>query len=131
MKTTINEVKHTFDQDNYIQKNMDGSYSVYTGSIIETVETEEDAVNEWVSLWNEWHEDYCADSTHDILHLELTDKAKKMFDVSDPLVIVEHMHDCEYIYDLSGMLEANNLTEDGLNEMLESLYGQFFKEEEE
>jgi hypothetical protein len=131
MKTTIKEVENTFDEDNYIKCNEDGTFTVFTGTEGETFQTEAEAVNEWVLLWNEWHEDYCADSTHDILHIALTDKAEKMFDVSDPLVIVEHMHDCEYVYDLSGMIEANNLTEDGLNEMLESLYDQFFKEEEE
>lgn len=121
MKNTIKEVASTFDNDNYISKNEDGTFTVFTGSESSTFSTEEEAVAEWLELSNDWEQGYYADSLHGTIHATLTDKAQKAYDETSPLNIIERRLDCEYVYDLDGFIVANDLSEDELNETLESL----------
>ena len=51
--------------------------------------------------------------------LYLTPKAAEVYADSDPLVIVEYDTEEGLRYDITGILEADNLTEEEVNEMLE------------
>ena len=130
MKTKIAEVKDTFDNDNYIQENDDGTFTVATGPNVETYQTEEEAVADWVEVSNDWDQSYYADTLHGSINADLTDKAKIAFNETSPLNIIEHRYDCEYNYSLRGCIVMDGLTENELNEVLEDLYDQAHLEEE-
>ena len=121
MYKTVEEVKYTFDNDNYIEKDSYGEWYVFTGTHGEAYRTEEEAVAEWMKLWNEWHDDYCRSSKKERLHADLTALAQHKLDETSPLEIIERKYNCDYVYDLKGCIEMKNLTEDDLIDVLENI----------
>ena len=52
--------------------------------------------------------------------LKLSDKSQEVYNNTDPLHIYEKLQDGgTYLYDITGCIEMNDLTENGLNEALE------------
>ena len=63
--------------------------------------------------------------------LTLTEKAQKAYSETDPIRIEEVETDDGYIYNVSGCIECNNLTEEAVNRVFEDLYDECFCDEEE
>ena len=69
-------------------------------------------------------------------NLRLTEKAQSIYDVTDPLDIIEReIEDDEgnitYSYDIKGCFETNDHTEDEINEILEEFADKIEKDEAE
>ena len=54
-------------------------------------------------------------------HLELTEKARRAYDEYSPLNIYETETDDGYSYEITGCVEAHDLTEQDVNDILEDL----------
>ena len=121
MYKTVEEVKYTFDNDNFIEKDSYGDWVVVNGTHGDSYRTEEEAVAAWMELWNEEHKDYYRSSKREILHADLTDLARHKLENTSPLEIIERKNNCDYIYDLKGCIEMTDLTEYDLIDVLENI----------
>lgn len=50
-------------------------------------------------------------------NLKLTEKAEKIYSVTEPCEIIEHETEDGYRYSISGIIEAENLTNEQINEI--------------
>ena len=82
MKTRIAEVQDTFDNDNYIKQNTDGTFTLYVCAFdddwVKIFHTEAEAVITWVTVWNKWYKNYLVNSKYNRTHAKLTDKAQPL-----------------------------------------------------